>query len=133
MTAAATTLGIDLGTSELKLALVDADGALVAGAGAPLKVSRPHPHWAEQLPGDWWRALLAAAGTLRASHPAAWAGVRAIGLSGQMHGAVLLGAQDEVLRPAILWNDGRSHAECAEMEAAAPRLHDIAGNLAMPG
>ena len=90
MTAAATTLGIDLGTSELKLALVDADGALVAGAGAPLKVSRPHPHWAEQLPGDWWRALLAAAGTLRASHPAAWAGVSAIGLSGQMHGAVLL-------------------------------------------
>jgi xylulokinase len=59
--------------------------------------------------------------------------VRAIGLSGQMHGAVLLDAADTVLRPAILWNDGRCHAECAELEAAAPRLHDIAGNLAMPG
>ena len=133
MTAAATTLGIDLGTSELKLALVDADGALVAGAGAPLKVSRPHPHWAEQLPGDWWRALLAAAGTLRASHPAAWAGVSAIGLSGQMHGAVLLDGDGQVLRPAILWNDTRSAAQCEELVRRLPSLPRIAGNLAMPG
>ena len=63
----------------------------------------------------------------------AFAAVRAIGLSGQMHGAVLLDDSDAILRPAILWNDGRSHAECDELTAAAPRLQEIAGNLAMPG
>jgi len=128
-----TTLGIDLGTSELKLALVDAHGALVASAGAPLTVSRPHPHWSEQAPHDWWQALLAAAQALRASHPQAWAGVRAIGLSGQMHGAVLMDADGEVLRPAILWNDTRSAAQCEELVRRLPSLPQIAGNLAMPG
>jgi xylulokinase len=127
------TLGIDLGTSELKLALVDAHGALIASAGAPLSVSRPQPHWAEQHPRDWWAALLAAARTLRERHPAAWAGVRAIGLSGQMHGAVLLDDRREVLRPAILWNDTRSAAQCDELMRRLPSLPDIAGNLAMPG
>ena len=128
-----TTLGIDLGTSELKLALVDAQGALVASAGAPLTVSRPHPHWSEQAPRDWWQALLAAAQALRASHPQAWAGVRAIGLSGQMHGAVLMDGDGEVLRPAILWNDTRSAAQCEELVRRLPSLPQIAGNLAMPG
>ena len=128
-----TTLGIDLGTSELKLALVDANGALVASAGAPLSVSRPHPHWAEQAPRDWWQALLAAARALRERHAQAWAGVRAIGLSGQMHGAVLLDANGEVLRPAILWNDTRSAAQCEELTRRLPSLPLIAGNLAMPG
>ena len=128
-----TTLGIDLGTSELKLALVDAQGALVASAGAPLTVSRPHPHWSEQAPRDWWQALLAAAQALRASHPQAWAGVRAIGLSGQMHGAVLMDGNGEVLRPAILWNDTRSAAQCEELVRRLPSLPLIAGNLAMPG
>ena len=128
-----TALGIDLGTSELKLALVDADGTLVATAGAPLSVSRPHPHWAEQTPRDWWQALLAAARTLRANHPEAWAGVQAIGLSGQMHGAVLLDGDGGVLRPAILWNDTRSAAQCEELLHRLPSLPLLAGNLAMPG
>jgi xylulokinase len=126
-------LGIDLGTSEVKLLLLDEQQRVIGQAGAPLGVSRPQPLWAEQAPADWWHATEAAAARLRADHPAAWARVRGIGLSGQMHGAVLLGAGDEVLRPAILWNDGRSHAECAELTAAAPRLHTVAGNLAMPG
>jgi xylulokinase len=128
-----TTLGIDLGTSELKLALVDADGALLASAGAPLTVSRPHPHWAEQAPQDWWDALLAAARTLREAHPHAWGEVKAIGLSGQMHGAILLDAAQAVLRPAILWNDTRSGAQCEELLRRLPSLPLIAGNLAMPG
>jgi xylulokinase len=128
-----TALGIDLGTSELKLALVDQQGTLVAAAGAPLAVSRPHPHWAEQDPRDWWGALLAAAQTLRASHHAAWSAVRTIGLSGQMHGAVLLDADHQVLRPAILWNDTRSSAQCDELMRRLPSLPQIAGNLAMPG
>jgi xylulokinase len=128
-----TTLGIDLGTSELKLALVDAQGALVASAGAPLTVSRPHPHWSEQDPQDWWDALVVAAHALRARAPQAWAATKAIGLSGQMHGAVLLDGVRRVLRPAILWNDTRSAAQCGELVRRLPSLPLIAGNLAMPG
>ena len=67
------------------------------------------------------------------AHPREIAQVRGIGLSGQMHGATLLGADGRPLRPAILWNDGRSHAECAELERRCPALHAIAGNIAMPG
>ncbi|MBI3349932.1 MAG: xylulokinase [Burkholderiales bacterium] len=126
-------LGIDLGTSEVKLLLLDEAGCIIGTAGSALSLSNPEPLWSEQNPADWWQALESAIAKLRAAHPMAFAAVRGIGLSGQMHGAVLLDAQDAVLRPAILWNDGRSHAECAELEAAAPRLHAIAGNLAMPG
>jgi xylulokinase len=133
MTGAATTLGIDLGTSELKLALLGADGRLVASAGAPLTVARPQPRWAEQEPRDWWNALVTAARALREAQPAAWDAVQAVGLSGQMHGAVLLDAAHEVLRPAILWNDTRSAAECEELARRLPSLPQLAGNLAMPG
>jgi len=128
-----TFLGIDLGTSEVKLLLMDGQGGIVGTAGAPLALSRPQPLWSEQDPAAWWQGTEAAVAALRAAHPAAFARVRGIGLSGQMHGAVLLGADDGVLRPAILWNDGRSHAECAEMTRAEPSLHEVAGNLAMPG
>ena len=126
-------LGIDLGTSELKLLLLDDRHRIIATLGEPLTVSRPQPLWSEQAPADWWHALDAAMQRLRLAQPAALAAVRAIGLSGQMHGAVLLDAHDAVLRPAILWNDGRSGAQCAALEAAVPNLHTIAGNLAMPG
>jgi xylulokinase len=108
-------LGIDLGTSE------------------PLTLQRPRPLWSEQHPADWWAALDRALQCLAHEQPAAMAAVQAIGLSGQMHGAVLLDAAGEVLRPAMLWNDGRSQAQCAALEAAVPRLHQMAGNLAMPG
>lgn len=126
-------LGIDLGTSELKLLLLDEQHRIAATTGVALTVQRPQPLCSEQDPAAWWAALDEGMARLRQDHGADLAAVRGIGLSGQMHGAVLLGGGDEVLRPAILWNDGRSHAECAELEAAAPRLHDIAGNLAMPG
>ena len=126
-------LGIDLGTSEVKLLLMEDSGAVAAITGVPLTVSRPRAQWSEQDPGQWWDATCTAIRRLAASHGAALASVRAIGLSGQMHGAVLLDAQDQVLRPAILWNDGRSHQECAELTAREPRLPEITGNLAMPG
>ena len=126
-------LGIDLGTSELKLVLLDRQHRLVASVGERLTVQRPAPLHSEQSPADWWDAMARAMARLQAGQAAALAQVRAIGLSGQMHGAVLMDAAGEVLRPAILWNDGRSGAECAELEAACPRLHAIAGNLAMPG
>jgi len=126
-------LGLDLGTSELKALLLADDHRIVGVARSPLTVQRPQPLWSEQSPAQWWDALEKVMAALRASHPAELAGVRAIGLSGQMHGAVLLDAQGEVLRPAILWNDGRSSAQCDALTRAVPRLVEIAGNLAMPG
>lgn len=126
-------LGIDLGTSEVKVLLLAPDGTVVGTAGTPFTVSRPHPRWAEQHPDAWWHGTLAALAALRARHPAAFAQVRGIGLSGQMHGAVLLDRDDRVLRPAILWNDMRSADECAVFTERAPDLHALAGNLAMPG
>jgi xylulokinase len=126
-------LGIDLGTSELKLLLLDEQHHIVATTGVALTVQRPQPLWSEQDPAAWWAALDEGMAKLGRSHAAALAGVRGIGLSGQMHGAVTLDAADRVLRPAILWNDGRSGAQCAEMMAACPELPAITGNLAMPG
>ncbi len=126
-------LGIDLGTSELKAVLLEDTHRIVASAGEPLTVQRPQPLWSEQDPHAWWAALERVVARLRHDNPAAWASVRAIGLSGQMHGAVVLDANERVLRPAILWNDGRSAAQCAALEASAPSLRAITGNLAMPG
>ena len=126
-------LGIDLGTSELKLLLLDEQHRIVATTGVALTVQRPQPLWSEQDPAAWWAALDAGMARLKADHGAALAAVRGIGLSGQMHGAVTLDAADRVLRSAILWNDGRASAQCAEMMAACPELPAITGNLAMPG
>jgi xylulokinase len=126
-------LGIDLGTSELKLLLLDEQHRIVATVGIPLTVQRPQPMWSEQDPAAWWDALDRGMAQLGQDHAAALARVRGIGLSGQMHGAVTLDAADRVLRPAILWNDGRSAAECADMMATCPELPDITGNVAMPG
>jgi len=123
-------LDIDLGTSGVKAVVVGDRGAVLAQASAPLAVSRPHDLWSEQEPEDWWTgvdaAVLALPGDFRAR-------VRGIGLAGQMHGATLLGNDDRPLRPAILWNDGRSFAQCAELEATEPASRAITGNLAMPG
>ncbi|MDE3010326.1 MAG: xylulokinase [Pseudomonadota bacterium] len=126
-------VGIDLGTSEVKTLLVDASQRIVAQAGVRLEVSRPQPMWSEQDPELWWTATAQALGRLRAQAPQAWGGVRAIGLSGQMHGATLLDASGRALRPAILWNDTRAHAECLELEQQVPAARAITGNLAMPG
>ena len=129
-----TYLGIDIGTSGVKAILIDRAGkALGDETAKSVEPVRPHPGWSEQNPADWWGAVLEACDKLSKSHPAEMAAVTGIGLSGHMHGAVLLGKADEVLRPCILWNDGRSAAECAEMEAALPTLRQIAGNIAMPG
>jgi xylulokinase len=123
-------LGIDIGTSEVKVALVDGAQRLVGVGRAALDVARPHPQWSEQDPQSWVRATQTAIAALDA---AALAEVSGIGLSGQMHGAVLLDAQDRVLRPAILWNDTRAAAECAVLEARVPEARRLTGNQAMPG
>ena len=123
-------LGIDVGTSSVKALLLSDAGVIVDQSTAPLAASRPVPLWSEQSPADWWAAAQIAVGSLGS---AARRSVRVVGITGQMHGATVLDRSDEPLRPAILWNDGRSFAECAELEAAVPTLGSITGNLAMPG
>jgi xylulokinase len=126
-------IGIDVGTSSVKSILVDSEDRVVASASAPLEVSRPHPGQSEQNPEDWWRSALVTLDQLKTAAPRGMAAVQGIGLSGQMHGATLLDDAGKVLRPCILWNDGRSSVECGELEAACPDLPKITGNLAMPG
>ena len=126
-------LGIDIGTSGVKAVLVSETGAIVATAARELALSHPAPLWSEQDPDAWVDAAVGAVDDLAARHPREVAQVRGIGLSGQMHGATLLDEDGRPLRPAILWNDGRSHAECVALERRCPSLHTIAGNLAMPG
>ena len=128
-----TFLGIDIGTSAVKAVLVDERQAILADGAAPLTVEIPHPGWSEQDPESWWRATEFAVGTVRTRSPAAFASIDAIGLSGQMHGAVILGKDKQPIRPAILWNDGRAGSECAELESIIPDLPRIAGIGAMPG
>lgn len=126
-------IGVDLGTSGVKAVLCDDVQEILAQAEAPLSVERPHPLWSEQSPQSWWAAVESVISQLGQAVPDALAQVRGIGLSGQMHGATLLDRNDTILRPAILWNDGRSGAECAALERAEPRTSEITGNRAMPG
>ena len=123
-------LGIDIGTSGVKAVLVDDAQTVIDQASAPLAVSRPKPLWSEQDPAQWWRATDEAVQKLDSRARRA---VKAIGLSGQMHGATCLDKSGDIIRPAILWNDGRSADRCAQMMADMPALTDISGNLAMPG
>jgi len=123
-------LGIDIGTSAVKAVVINEDGGVAAEGSAPLQVSRPGPLQSEQNPDDWWAATEHAVQSLPAGHRQA---VRAIGLAGQMHGATLLDESDRPLRPAILWNDGRSEQECAYLEAAQPRSRQITANMAFAG
>jgi len=124
-------IGIDLGTSGVKVALLNAQGEVAAIGSAPLQVSRPHALWSEQDPESWWLATDLAMQALAQQH--ALSEVKAIGLSGQMHGATLLDSAHRVLRPAILWNDGRSGEQCRELEQRVPASRQITGNLMMPG
>lgn len=123
-------LGLDLGTSSLKGLLIDDRQRSVAEASAPLTVSRPHDAWSEQDPAAW----IAAAETVfgRLSAVADLGAVAGIGLSGQQHGATILGEGDAVLRPCILWNDTRAAAQAAAMDAE-PIWRAVTGNIIFPG
>ncbi|RUY00981.1 xylulokinase, partial [Mesorhizobium sp. M2A.F.Ca.ET.040.01.1.1] len=125
-------LGLDLGTSGVKALLIDDHQKVIGAGNGSLDVSRPHPGWSEQDPAHWIEACEAAIAELKASHPKELAAVKGIGLSGQMHGATLLDASDKVLRPCILWNDTRSHAEAAALDAD-PRFRKLTGNIVFPG
>jgi xylulokinase len=123
-------IGLDIGTSGVKaLAVSEEDGAILARCEVGYPLSTPRPGWSEQDPADWWRATQDALAALAVDE------VAGIGLSGQMHGLVALDAAGEVIRPAILWNDGRTAAECAEIEdkVGLERLIALTGNRALTG
>ena len=124
-------LGLDLGTSGLKVLLTDDEGEVIGQANHAYPVSHPHDGWSEQDPADWVAALQNAVAALRAVHPE-FDDLRGIGVSGQMHGATLLDKGGAVLRPCILWNDTRSHAQAATLDAD-PTFRRISGNIVFPG
>jgi xylulokinase len=122
-------VGIDVGTTGVKALAVATDGRVLAKAEEGYPLSTPRPGWSEQDPEDWWRATERALAALGSYD------VAAVGLSGQMHGLVCLDSGDRVLRPAILWNDQRTAAECAEIEQTIgrERLIELTGNRALTG
>ncbi|MEC9103453.1 MAG: FGGY family carbohydrate kinase, partial [Pseudomonadota bacterium] len=124
-------LGIDLGTSGLRALLVDDTGRPLASVERPLTTQHPHPGWSEQDPATWIAALESAVAELRDTTPD-FAAIRGIGVAGHMHGATLLDASDQVIRPCILWNDTRSHVEAAALDAA-PQVRELSGNIVFPG
>ncbi len=124
-------IGIDLGTSGVKAILLNELGDVVASHTEKLTVSRPHPLWSEQDPEQWWLATDRAVKAL--GHQHSLREVKALGIAGQMHGATLLDEQQKILRPAILWNDGRCAEECVMLEEWVPQSRGITGNLMMPG
>ncbi len=126
-------LGIDIGTSGVKVVVMDEHDRVAAEATAPLTSSHPQPLWSEQSPLEWWNAVVAALDSLATRAREAMGSVRAIGLSGQMLGVALLDATDQPLRPALLWNDGRAFAECEELHRHFPDFAGIVGCRAMPG
>lgn len=128
-------LGIDLSTTGAKALIIDNSGKVVSTATTPLSLSTPHPLWSEQTPDDWWQATRTSIKRALADANAPPSAVKAIGLTGQMHGLVLLDQDGAVLRPAILWNDQRCGAECDEIRARVgrERLIQITGNDALTG
>jgi xylulokinase len=125
-------LGLDLGTSGVKALLIDDEQRIIASGNGTLDVTRPHSGWSEQDPEHWIRATEQAVQELRTNHGKELAAVKGIGLSGQMHGATLLDAADQVLRPCMLWNDTRSHQEASKLDAD-PRFRALTGNIVFPG
>ena len=128
-------LGIDVSTTATKAVLIDASGVVRGVAAFEYGFDVPRPLWSEQDPRLWWDGAVAAIRSVLASTGVPAEDVAAVGLTGQMHGAVLLDAAGEVLRPAILWNDQRTAAECDAIRAAVgvERLISITGNDALPG
>ncbi len=123
-------IGLDLGTSSLKAILISETQEVLAEHTVGLRVERPHDGWSEQDPQSWCEAAKEALAALAASSDCS--GLKGIGLSGHMHGATFVGADDQALRPCMLWNDTRSHAEAAAMDAD-PQFRDISGNIVFPG
>ncbi|MEM2385393.1 MAG: xylulokinase [Candidatus Bathyarchaeia archaeon] len=125
-------VGLDIGTTGVKGLLVALEGRVIAKSFVEYPLYVPRPGWCEQMPEDWWDATVRVLRELAAKAPS---GIAAIGLAGQMHGAVFLDAAYEVIRPAILWNDARTGQECVEIENIVGReyLQKITGNIPLAG
>jgi xylulokinase len=128
-------LGIDVGTSGSKAILIGADGAVKASATTEYPLYTPQPLWAEQNPSDWWAATVTSIKRVLEQGGVAAADVAGVGLTGQMHGLVLLDAQGEVLRPCIMWNDQRTAAQCAAIteKVGLDNVLRLTGNPILPG
>lgn len=128
-------IGIDLGTSSVKLLLMQKDGTVLSSVSKDYPVSYPKSGWSEQNPEDWLRQTLAGLRELLATEPAEKSQIRGIGIGGQMHGLVVLDEKDQVIRPAILWNDGRTEQETEFLntEIGKERLSEYTGNIAFAG
>ncbi|NTW03278.1 MAG: hypothetical protein HGA19_18715 [Oscillochloris sp.] len=128
-------LGLDIGTSGAKAILCDDAGRVVAAATVEYPLNHPQPLWSEQNPADWWRGACDAVRAVLAQATVPSDQITGLGLTGQMHGAVFLDAQNQVIRPAILWNDQRTAEECAQISAlvGAERLVALTGNPALTG
>src|SRR5438045_5078881 len=129
-------LGIDIGTSGTKTLVCDEDGKVLATATAEHPISSPKPGWSEQDPRDWWSATCKATKAVLKKAKVKPADIGAIGLSGQMHGSVFVGPKDQVVRPALLWNDQRTQKQCDEITAKAggrAKLIDLVANPALTG
>lgn len=125
-------LGIDLGTSGIKVVLIDKNQNIIASSKASLEVQRKFPKWSEQNPSDWIDALESAIAQLKKTNSNELKLVKGIGLSGQMHGATLIDKDDKILRPCILWNDTRSFKEAQELDSIK-EFREITGNIVFPG
>jgi xylulokinase len=110
-------LGLDIGTSAVKAALVDERGRVKGAASVAHPLSTPHPGWAEQKPEDWWKSTVSAVRRLLAACRVRPGLIASVGISGQMHSSVFLDRNGKVIRPALLWNDGRTTGECREITA----------------
>ncbi len=128
-------LGLDISTTSAKALVIDATGNVIAVANSPQPISQPQPLWSEQDPADWWDGIVKSIRSALAKSGLRGQDISAIGLTGQMHGLVLLDGQGSVLRPAILWNDQRTQAQCDAMTAVigAGRLLELTGNPALTG
>src|SRR5262249_26056776 len=126
-------IGIDVSTTASKALVIDAQGNVVATQSHPHELSTPRPLWSEQDPENWWTATSQVLSDVLATIPADE--VEAIGLTGQMHGLTSLDAEGRSLRPAILWNDGRSGPQCAAVteKVGAKRLYQLVGTIMQPG
>ncbi len=128
-------MGLDISTTAAKALIIDEGGNVIATASSPQPISQPKPLWSEQNPADWWDGMSASIRQALSDANLGGEDIGAIGLTGQMHGLVLLDAAGETLRPAILWNDQRTQAQCDAMTAAIgrQRLIELTGNLALTG
>ena len=126
-------IGIDLGTSSVKMILIDHKQNILATSNSSLTVQSPKDGYNEQNPQEWIDATIECLEALKAKKPKEFSETISMGISGHMHGSTLIDSNGNVIRPCILWNDTRSHKECYEFENQKFDVRSISGNIAMPG